>query len=335
VRGKTLKERIPRGGLDDPRRAVRLVTQVARALHHVWSQHHILHRDVKPSNIMLAGSDDESLYLLDFGLAACRDVDSEQSTLDGTLLGTPAYMAPEQTQCVQNAVTHASDLYSAGVVLFQLLTGKVPFPATSVGVLTQIRTQQPPLPSSLRPGLDPALDALVLRALAKKPQDRFATGKAFADALEQWLLRARTRSSGTRYDPTHEPAADLSAPSTLTPSQAVQQGRIAAGNLLSPSTLTPSEMADQTPLPAYSPPQEGQPTIDFPPAGPPSSTTLPPPLPPRRDGSRKWARVGLWAVLLAVVCLALGLGVRYFITSEQPAIKGEKSKWWGNEEGKE
>jgi serine/threonine-protein kinase len=182
VKGRTLKEEIPASGLADCRRAANLVIQIARALHYLWSRHRILHRDVKPANILLAEGDKDALFLMDFGLAACQD--QAGRTLDKGLLGTPAYMAPEQAAGKLGHVGHSADVYSAGVVLFELLTGTVPFTAPYPAVLDDIRARQAPPPSTLRPSLDPALDAIVARALAKSPRDRYSTGQELAEALE-------------------------------------------------------------------------------------------------------------------------------------------------------
>src|SRR5262249_52195295 len=155
--------------------AVRLMVQVCRALHHAHAKHNILHRDVKPGNILLL-PDGESLYLMDFGLAAVKDKDNESAyqTLHGTILGTPAYMPPEQARGDLPSICHQSDLYGAAAVLFHLLTGKVPFPGPPPGVFHAIQNHPVPIPSSLRPALGTRLDEVLLRALAKRPQDRYA-----------------------------------------------------------------------------------------------------------------------------------------------------------------
>ena len=162
VPGITLKDAIPPGGIADPRQAVRLAVQVLRALHHVYSAHGVLHRDVKPGNVLLH-EDGQSVYLIDFGLAVPPDPDKAMRTSDGILLGTPAYMPPEQARGQLGKLSHAVDVYAAAALLFHLLTGRVPFPAPYPAVLFDISQKKPPVPSSLRAGLDEKLDELVLR----------------------------------------------------------------------------------------------------------------------------------------------------------------------------
>jgi serine/threonine-protein kinase len=197
IEGKTVKELIPPGGLADPVRAARLAAKLAAALHYVYARHKILHRDVKPANMMLADGDENALYLMDFGLAVCHLADVTRATQDGTVMGTGAYMSPEQGRGEIDRIGHPSDLYSVAVVLFQLLTGRIPFSTSLRGVMgvmdiiNQHISAPPPPPSALRRGLDPRLDAVVLKGLAKNAADRYQTGKEFADALEEWASTAR------------------------------------------------------------------------------------------------------------------------------------------------
>jgi serine/threonine protein kinase len=185
IRGRTLALAIPDGGLD-PRRAVWLAIQLAEALSYAHKAG-VVHRDVKPSNIMI--DDEDILYLTDFGLAARMQPTSGHMTKQGGLLGTPAYMAPEQARGEPEQVGPAADLYSAGVVLYEMLTGRAPFEGPAAAVVYNALHSPPLPPSCYRAGLDPNLDSLCLKALAKRAEDRFAGGEEMAAALHDWLLR--------------------------------------------------------------------------------------------------------------------------------------------------
>jgi len=143
----------------------------------------IMHRDIKPSNIMLKG--DREVKIADFGLAMLLDPDLVD-TQSISVMGSPKYMAPERIN--EEASTHASDVYSLGVVMYQLLVGRPPFVAENLAALTKlILTTTPDLPSSVRPNLPHCVDDIVMRAIAKVPGDRFATMHDFASAISECL----------------------------------------------------------------------------------------------------------------------------------------------------
>jgi serine/threonine protein kinase len=195
VDGRTVRELIPEGGFENPADAVRLVAKLARTLHDIYASKGILHRDVKPSNMMVPSGQADGLYLMDFGLAVCHDADGER-TREGTTLGTPLYMSPEQADGRISAICHASDIYSAGVVLYHLLTGRPPFVSGWPMIAADHLLTPPEPPSVYRPGLDAELDAIVLKALEKRAADRYATGAEFAQALELWAARQLVGVSG-------------------------------------------------------------------------------------------------------------------------------------------
>lgn len=188
IPGGTLARRVQeKGPFKDGRIAVRLVQQVAEALAAVHAAG-ILHRDLKPGNILLDEADRP--YLADFGLARISD-EGESLTPSGALVGTPAYMAPEQVSPEFGLVTARSDVYSLGVTLYQLITGTLPFTGATISeVLYQVTRVPVTPPSRLRVDLDPDLEAIILQAMARDPAARFETAEVFAAALAEWLEHA-------------------------------------------------------------------------------------------------------------------------------------------------
>lgn len=139
-------------------------------------------RDVKPNNVMIGR--DGSVRLLDFGLARGAGIDIATLTRTGTVLGTPGYMSPEQFDA--HGVDERSDIYSLGVVLFEVLTGRLPFVGqTPIAVALAHKAEPPPLPRSLRPSVPAWLERVVLRCLEKDPVRRFATAGELAEELRR------------------------------------------------------------------------------------------------------------------------------------------------------
>ncbi|HKI32174.1 MAG TPA: WD40 repeat domain-containing serine/threonine protein kinase [Gemmataceae bacterium] len=182
VEGQSLADLVAAGPVE-PRRAAELVRQVTEGLHAVHD-HGVIHRDLKPANILLDAAG--QALLTDFGLAR-YDSGGERLTADGSVLGTPAYLAPEQAARGGDDVGPVTDVYSLGAVLYELVTGQPPYRGNPVTVIYQVAQQAPPLPSQHRPGLDPALEAILLKAMARRPQQRYPSARAFADALQGWL----------------------------------------------------------------------------------------------------------------------------------------------------
>lgn len=157
----------------------RIVRQVAEALDHAHAQG-MLHRDVKPSNVVLDTSG--RAFLTDFGVA--RIFSGTQFTASGALIGTPAYMSPEQGRGLP--LTAATDIYSLGVVLYELVTGQAPFDADTPFAIIFMHVNDPlPLPSSLRSDIPEALERVILKALAKDPEDRYQSAPQMLLALQR------------------------------------------------------------------------------------------------------------------------------------------------------
>jgi serine/threonine protein kinase len=163
-----------------------LVRTVALALHAAHTQG-IIHRDLKPSNIMINTA--RQPVIMDFGLARQFLVDGSALTQPGAVMGTPGYMAPEQVEGNPAAIGPGCDLYSLGVILYQLLTGRIPFADAggAVALLYQTVHTPPPRPSQERPDVHPRLDAICLKLLAKQARDRYASMADLAAALGEYL----------------------------------------------------------------------------------------------------------------------------------------------------
>lgn len=160
-----------------PSKALELCARTADALDYAHNQG-VIHRDIKPANILYNMRDD-SLKISDFGVARMTD---NNATKTGIVLGTPMYMSPEQLGA--ETLSGLSDLFSLGVMLYELLVGEVPFKATNIAVLmTKITTEDPVPVSNRRVGIPPSVDSVLFKALAKRPQDRFTNGGEMAIAL--------------------------------------------------------------------------------------------------------------------------------------------------------
>jgi serine/threonine-protein kinase len=184
--GRTLAAELhQRGGSLPTARALHIGAQIASGLGAAHDRH-IIHRDLKPDNVMLIErlGDRDFVKLLDFGLAKfLSEVDARKLTAAGVVLGTPQFMSPEACE-TRRAVDHRSDIYSLGILLFQMLTGTLPFDGETMGeVLVKQVAQPPPVPRAIQPEVPPAVEQVVLRCLVKDPAGRFQTMIELRDAL--------------------------------------------------------------------------------------------------------------------------------------------------------
>ena len=264
-----------------PDHAIELTEQVLRAARFAHRRG-VVHRDLKPHNVIV--DEEGRVKVTDFGIAQAG---ASEITQTGSIMGTARYLSPEQAQGLP--VSPRSDLYSIGVMLYELLTGTVPFEGESVVAIALRHLSEPPRPpSSLVPSISPSLDAIVLRALAKSPEDRYADADEFLAALDG--ERARLRS-----DPTSQTAA--LSPVMLPATTALSRQPVAPAH---PATYTTQSITPitGTHAAAWWDPATGQIA--------PGSVVLPPgPPPPRRRPVWPWfvALIALAAAAVAIVVL--------------------------------
>ena len=187
IEGETLKERMGQGTLPKSE-IVRIATAVADALDYAHKKG-VLHRDIKPSNILLTQGG--GVYIADFGLA--RIIQAGESTMSqDMIMGTPQYISPEQAKGSKE-VDGRTDVYSFGIVLYELITGRVPFQSdTSYAIIHAQIFDPPPLPSEINDKIGPALENTLLKALAKEPDDRFQSAGELATAFQQAIFELPT-----------------------------------------------------------------------------------------------------------------------------------------------
>jgi predicted Ser/Thr protein kinase len=202
IKGRALTKYIDPRKPMPPQRVAAVVRKLALALQ-VAHDRGIVHRDLKPSNIMVNSR--RELVIMDFGLAWRLGGGEERLTRTGMVLGTPAYMSPEQLSGNADVLGPRCDIYSLGVIMYELLTACRPFAGQEAVILGQILFIEAVPPSGHRPDLDPQIEAICLKAMAKRPEDRFASMSELAGALGDYLRSSRVSKPAP---PSAEPAND-------------------------------------------------------------------------------------------------------------------------------
>ncbi len=289
VRGRSLRDVLGAEVRLDPRRTATIVAQIADGLDQAHAQG-IVHRDLKPDNVMIvAGADGaETVRVLDFGIAKLSDVETKLRTLthEDVIIGTPCYLSPEQ--CGSGDVGPWSDVYSLGVMLYEMVAGDVPFNGrTALEVARHHVFTPPPPPRRLNPALSEQAEAVILRALAKDPQDRYASAGALAQAFDE--------------------AASLLSGSELASTMELDTKRLAAE---AETTDLPNRVTAPDQKPA-------RPTVAEP-AGTMAAALVETQTEPRRRG-RVWLVAGI-VVVVAVLGLTIWAAIRFRSSPPQRVI---------------
>ena len=307
IEGQSLADLVRAEGMP-PRQVVALVGKLAIALQEAHS-HGVVHRDLKPRNVMIrtAGSKREPV-IVDFGLARLDGPEDVRMTKTGQVMGTPAYMAPEQLLGKPDEVGPACDIYALGVILYELLTGRLPFVGSPAVVMAQILTQPPLPPSAHTPGLHPALDAICLKAMAKEPAARYRSMIDLASALTEHLRVVPTVSTSGR------PVAPISRP--------IEGDSIPTGADTLVSQLL-GRQVDEVDSQKSRIKRDPSSTEDKSPATPLSGSTEDSELGPAEPRSRQRSarELGIWALVAAVLLIAVILLFR----RDRPEVDGAPS----------
>ncbi|MCS6887182.1 MAG: tetratricopeptide repeat protein [Chloroflexus sp.] len=320
IKGRTLKQLLEQEGALPVKRAAQILAQVGEALDYAHRQG-IIHRDIKPSNVMI--TDEGWIYLTDFGLARGVGSGAGGLTMAGTVMGTPEYMSPEQAQGLPN-VGPPTDIYALGVMLYELLTGAFPFKAETPMAMLAARLVHAPIPPrDVRGDLPPAVEDVIMRALARKPEARFASAAEMVAALRQAVGMSESELSRPLTPQRGMPAAVSSAPSRPGPERL--------------ATPPPAYGTPATPPPAYGTPATPPPVYVQTPAAPvaqpySAAPTAPAPNPlnipaaPAKPAS-KGAPVGIIAgIIVVLILVGGGIAAFVFLRPTEPTVTTSKAE---------
>lgn len=285
-------------------RVIKIISQIAPALDYAHSKG-VLHRDLKPSNILI--DDDGGFYITDFGIARILNADHTGATLTTQgVLGTPSYMSPEQAQ--GQPMDGRSDVYSLGVMLFEMATGRRPFYSdTPYSVAVMQVTAPPPSPRSLNPRLGYAVEQVIFKALKKTPEERYQTAQDLAEALRMAVEAPASSLHDTQPRPLNVRAA--------LEQQATQESMAHSGTPAQQMFVPPVQQPLYTPTPGYS--QTPQPSRPLTPVSPSVRARK-----VRRKSDNMFAGMLIGGLIgcgmLAVIVMLMILAVNYFLNGSTP-----------------
>lgn len=202
VQGRSLADYLSQTKSISTRQSVALIRKIALILQEAHDRG-VIHRDLKPSNIMI--NQRKEPVVMDFGLARQINHSGPRLTQMGSIMGTPSYMPPEQVNGDIDAMGATCDIYSLGVMLYELLAGRVPFEGPTAAVLGQVIMKEPEPPSVHNSELDKALEQICLKAISKQPEQRFTSMAQFASALSDWLKATSTKKTDGIQTPKSSP----------------------------------------------------------------------------------------------------------------------------------
>jgi serine/threonine-protein kinase len=302
--GRTFQDRLQEAGAIDADELLAVLGVVSSALDYAHSRG-VIHRDIKPGNIFLSvGPEGERPLLTDFGIA--KQLDTPGLTTTGALIGTPDYMAPEQIS--GGKIDARTDLYALGMMAYRALTGRRAFEGSTQDVLLGHLYRRPPLPSELRPALGPAVDDVLMRAVALDPAERFASAGAFVRALQQ---AAAAIGAGTAVG---RPPGLAAGAAAYPPAGAATPPTRPA----TPRPSTPPAVRPATPRPGVGPASPPPAQYDDPYATG-AARMGAQPAPAYRDSRRGGAAPWILVVILASVAGALAAALGFAMTSRGEA----------------
>ncbi len=234
IEGRSLSDLVRPGEPLAADEAVAIVQKLALGMAEAHEKG-IVHRDLKPSNISMNQRGEP--VVMDFGLARRNNSDDARLTKSGAVIGTPAYMPPEQIKGDFDAIGPCCDIYSLGVILYELLTGEIPFDGPIAAVLGQVLTQEPPPPSKFRPDLDPRLEVICLKMMAKQIEDRYGSMREAATALSDFL-KNKGQQSDHASQASFQTVAVANSPRHATVKGEAQRQTLAGKRTATPTSQT-------------------------------------------------------------------------------------------------